>query len=301
MEETPDLIRTEKPEVNSAPLNQPGKVDQISRSIVRALPVTHETPVGEMEIHENLLGTMSEGVRKVPYDHSLTPKNPKNWGGWVSFFEARSKRLMPQPDASEIPERVAPLLLRSLRIFQLGECGEGRIVNELRKSPLPGTDDDYIKALGLFVKEEGRHAQVLARCVHALHGETIKKIWAATLFSNARRLLGPQFELTVLLAAEVIAVGFYGTVASHLPEGSIRQALEEVCNDEKAHLEFHRDFFRSRGNFSAFFSKIALLGVGLAAIATVILDHRKLFKALNIRWKDIGSEFLKLLNRALRY
>ncbi|WP_096327941.1 hypothetical protein [Nannocystis exedens] len=192
---------------------------------------------------------------------------------------------MPAIAAEGVPEAWRAPLVRSLAIFQVGESGEGRIVREVERSRLAGIDADYRAALKLFVKEEGRHARILAAMVRALGGSLRRTTWTDHLFVGGRRLLGLRLKLLVLLAAEVIGISFYGLLAERLQNDCpIGQALREICGDEEAHLEFHAAFFRGqttspwrRAVFSA-----AWFSVAAAACAVVLVDHRPTLRALAI-------------------
>ena len=72
-------------------------------------------------------------------------------------------------------------MARSLAIFQLGESGGGTIIEQARCSSLPQIDEHYAIATDLFVKEENRHADVLALCVEKLGGDLISENWTARL------------------------------------------------------------------------------------------------------------------------
>ena len=165
---------------------------------------------------------------------------------WRRHFETQSTRPLPA-----IPTELRGLpfqreLVRSLAIFQLGETGEGRIATQIDHVQLPGVDDDYRVALKLFVKEEGRHARVLAAMVRALGGALIHETWTAAIFVRARRLAGIRLKLLVLLVAEVVSVVCYGLLAAKLPRSASRTALLQIAGDERNHLRFHADFFRRK-------------------------------------------------------
>ncbi len=78
-------------------------------------------------------------------------------------------------------------------------------------------------------------------------GKLLGRNWTERLFVFARRLLGLRLKLMVLLVAEVVGGAFYGLLASRLPEGALRRGLEQICEDEEHHLDFHGTSSRGRG------------------------------------------------------
>jgi hypothetical protein len=208
-----------------------------------------------------------------------------DWREWRTHFETNAARPEPEvPEASEVPAPWRAPLRSSLAKFQLGESGEGRIAHEIDGVQLPGIDGDYRAALKRFVAEEGRHARILAKLVLALDGRVLHRNWTERLFVRARRLLGVRLKLLVLLAAEVIGIGFYGMLAEGLPTGALRRALGEICGDERLHLAFHADFFRAQGTTPwmrwTFWS--AWQCIGTAAALAVLIDHASTLRAMDI-------------------
>ena len=169
-----------------------------------------------------------------------------SWREWMELFQSRSGRPLP---VVEPPRRYATLpasLAKSLAIFQLGESGGGTIIEQARASRLPQLDPHYAEAMALFVREENRHADILAMCVEQLGGELIRKNWTATLFVSARRLIGLRLKVLVLLAAEVVGICYYHLISEKLPVSPMRDWLKELVNDEQSHLDFHCSFLHSQ-------------------------------------------------------
>lgn len=196
---------------------------------------------------------------------------------WHTYFAARRDRARPPlDDLPEIPRALRACLAGSLARFQLGETGEGRIVADLRRrADAWGLSPEYLEALRLFIAEEGRHAAILGTAVRALGGRTLARTWSADAFAQVRRLAGPGLELLVLLAAEVAALSFYGTLVERLPSGQLRSALAEIAGDEAMHLRFHVGFLRSTLPSPTTRRAVATAwaGLGLAAGAVVVGDH----------------------------
>jgi len=210
-----------------------------------------------------------------------------NWQGWQQYFANRGDRPLPELDTSEdyshLPESVA----RSLAIFQLGESGGGTVIEQARCSELPGLDDHYADSMALFVKEEHRHANMLAICVRMLRGTLIRRNWTAKLFIVARRLMGLRLKVLVLLAAEVVGLCYYQLLASRLPSCRIRSMLTQIVEDERSHLYFHCAFLRSQTQHvwqGALFVAVWRITMLVAAIA-VIIDHRAAIRDLGL---DVG-------------
>lgn len=201
------------------------------------------------------------------------------WRPWRHELETRAGRpLPPLDDAPQVPMALRGPLAATLAVFQVGEAGEGRIAREIDHARVPGIDDDYRTALKLFVREEGRHARILAAAVRALGGRTLGRQWTERLFQHARRLLGLRFKILVLLAAELVGSALYGTLAARLPDGALSRALREIAGDEERHLAFHVAFLR-RTTVRAVLGP-AWLVIGFAASAVVLWDHRRTLRVI---------------------
>jgi hypothetical protein len=227
------------------------------------------------------------------------------WSDWRRHFEMNRRR--PQPEglerAEEVPEPWRRALAASLATFQLGEAGEGRIAHEIDRAKVPGIDADYRAALKLFVAEEGRHARILGLMVRGLGGKLLARNWTERLFVFGRRLLGLRVKLMVLLAAEVIGGSFYGLLASRLPEGGLRRALEEICEDEQHHLDFHGEFFARQG-WGVVLRAVWQAGwwsLALAAMGVVLVDHRRTLRTMGIPLREAVRAFVGLVREAANH
>jgi hypothetical protein len=209
---------------------------------------------------------------------------------WRVHFEQNRLRPLPPVEAPALPPARHAALLRSLQRFQLGESGEGRIAHEIDTVQAPGVDADYRAALKLFVAEEGRHAGILGRMVVALGGALLKRDWTERLFFYARRAMGVRFKLLVLLAAEVIGIGFYGLLGQALPEGAMARALKQLCDDEEHHLRFHCELLALQPRVLRW----AWWPVGLAAGLAVLADHHRTLRAFGI---PLGVAARRMLDR----
>ncbi|MBK7857801.1 MAG: ferritin-like domain-containing protein [Archangiaceae bacterium] len=213
-----------------------------------------------------------------------------------AHFEANRGRPVPPVTPPALPEAQRALLASSLARFQLGETGEGRIASQIDRVQLPGVDADYRAALKLFVAEEGRHAGILARMVNALNGRLLGQSGSHYLFLVARRLIGVRFKLLVMLAAEVIAVGFYGLLAGALPESELKDALGQVGDDERAHFDFHCAFLRQQ----SLALRLCWWPLALASALTVLIDHRATLRGFGISMRAAWAELHHHIARGAR-
>ncbi len=218
-----------------------------------------------------------------------------SWAAWRRHFEDNARRPMPPPPPVDaIAPRWRPALIHSLARFQVGEAGEGRIAHQIDRARLDGVDADYRAALKLFVREEGRHARILAGAVRALGGQILRGHWSERLFVRGRRLAGVRLKLLALLAAEVVGIEFYRRAACRLPPGELRAQLEEIHADEAMHLEFHVDFFRVhlRGPGQRLCFAIGWWLVAGVASTLVVLDHGATLRALGVPTHDFARGLL---------
>lgn len=224
------------------------------------------------------------------------------WSDWRRHFEMNRQRPLPEglERAEAVPGTWRLALAGSLATFQLGEAGEGRIAHEIDRAQIPGIDADYRAALKLFVAEEGRHARILGLMVRGLGGKLLARNWTERLFVFGRRLLGLRLKLMVLLVAEVIGGAFYGLLASRLPAGDLRRGLEEICEDEQHHLDFHGEFFARQGwgvlmraGWQAVWWSLAM-----AAMGAVLVDHRRTLRTMRIPLTEAARVFVGLVREA---
>lgn len=221
------------------------------------------------------------------------------WSSWRAHFETNAARPLPAAPDGAVPAGWRGSLATSLARFQLGEAGEGRVAKEIDRVVMHGVDADYRVALKLFVREEGRHARILAGIVRSLGGELLRQSWTERLFVRGRRILGLRAKLLVLLVAEVVGLGFYCLLARRLGDCEIGRQLTEIAGDEEAHLEFHAAFFRvqTAGALARGIFKIGWWTVGAAACVAVLVDHRATLRALDVPVADAARRFVALLRR----
>lgn len=194
-------------------------------------------------------------------------------------------------------------LLRSLAIFQLGETGEGRVVQEAESSDLSPLDGDYRRCLSLFVREEGKHARMLGEILQALGGASIQSNGTHRLFHFARRLMGLRLKLMVLLSAEIIGCECYGALADSLPPGDVSRQLRIIQKDEIVHLGFHGHFFHLLGGnpYGRWLLLALYYPVCICASASVIIDQRKTFRSFRIPLFAAVRSFWKRIEQGKRY
>lgn len=225
-----------------------------------------------------------------------------NWANWNEFLASRKDRQLPAIEDEQSYAGVPASVAKSLAIFQLGESGGGSVVEQARRSKIPAIDEHYADAMELFVKEEHRHAEILAICVRNLGGKLIRKNWTARLFVFTRRLIGLRMKVLVLLAAEVVGICYYHLLATRLPPSRLKSLLSQLVNDERAHLHFHCEFLRSQSN--SFWRRlvfcIAWRTTMLSAAIVVLIDHRAALRDMNLTIGTVWRRWMSYSNLAER-
>ncbi len=176
-----------------------------------------------------------------------------NASDWIRYFMDHRQRHdaecyawdtpLPDPSREEIRR-----LAGSLAIFQLGESGGGTRLRRYAEALTVSHPEfaGYGRAVELFIAEENGHAELLRNMVLRLGGTLLEKQWSNSVFRFVRNVLGLEFNVQVLLSAELIARGYYGLLSRQAPDEVIRSACRRITRDEVGHIAFHVWFFRGR-------------------------------------------------------
>lgn len=227
-----------------------------------------------------------------------------NIPNWIQYFE-RNRTTFAEPpldpDASPLPDGLRLPLAESLVVFQIGETGGGtRLMHYVRRTlrHQPDALEGYDLAVRLFVAEEQRHAQLLEKMVIYLGGTLLQKHWTNTVFRHLRTLFGMEFNIQILLTAELIAEAYYGMIYRRITDDAVRKCCHKILRDEMRHIAFHTGFFQERlANMPRPLRRMWCMGFRAChgVTATVVAwDHRRLLQALGIARR----EFIRLTLRA---
>ncbi len=240
-----------------------------------------------------------------------TPSEVGTFGRWVEHFE-QNMLVHEEVDAAidfsgrcQISDSVRPPLIESIRRFQLGESGDGE---QLLAKAVRAGDPEYLRAAELFVAEEQQHAALLLRLLGYLDGSPMRTHWSDAVFVRLRRLMGLRTELMVLTVAEVVALSYYGGLASRGPDAVVRAVADRIVADEHPHVRFQVD--RLRAGFAT--SRIGARALAFAfwwvtaigATVVVSFDHGPLLDAIGYRRtrfiRDVLTDFAKVVAAVLR-
>lgn len=214
---------------------------------------------------------------------------------WLRYFEANHRNLI-EPDW-QAPSPLAPglraRLARSLSHFQLGESGGGRHLFEKAAQQL-AEDAAYLRALELFVAEEGEHARLLRALVERFGGRLIERHWTHLLFRFARRALGLNFEIQVLLIAELVGTAYYRVLQRRARDPILDQVCTRILTDEAQHVAFHldrlRDIHAELLPAERAFWNLQFQLLFTAALQVAWIDHRGALQATGAHRREFFAE-----------
>lgn len=133
-------------------------------------------------------------------------------------------------------------IIKSIQAFQLGESSEGlhlyhRAVEYGQKTG----DVQYVEAIKLFIREEQRHAQYLARFMSLANISLTPKIFIDGVFRTLRKLAGLECSVSVLITAEIIAKVYYRALYDATQSDFLKAICRQVLSDEKMHVQFQAE------------------------------------------------------------
>jgi hypothetical protein len=222
---------------------------------------------------------------------------------WLTYYQQNLNN-RPEPKwnlPSPLDRDVQRLLARSLSHFQLGETGGGTFLFDHACNRVSG-DEAYLEALQLFIAEEGEHARLLERLVIRFGGATIRRHWTHGLFRLIRRGLGFQFEIQVLVIAELVGTAYYRVLRARTRDSVLDETCGLLLRDEAQHVEFHAQWLGQvlsrllpleaaawSAQFQALFT---------AAMVVAWIDHRE---ALTVSGADSREFFRQSRQECIRF
>ena len=209
---------------------------------------------------------------------------------WIQHFEANTRlnHEMQLPDMPcALPEPTRNALARSIAIFQLGESGGGtRLRRYTRSIASLERLQGYERAVDLFVAEEQSHAALLARAVVHLRGTLLQKQWSNSVFRWMRNLVNLEFNIQVLLTAELIAEVYFGLLSLRCSDPVVQNVARKLLRDEMGHLSFQRAFlFERLITLTPAMQRVwrwQFRAIHMATAWVVSWDHRDCLRALNV-------------------
>lgn len=231
---------------------------------------------------------------------------------WTQHFLANQNTFREPEMPAEgctLPESIRIPLARSLAIFQLGESGGGtRLMRYVRQVVREDRLQGYEKAVQLFIEEEQYHSRLLEKVVRYTGGFCLRKQWTNSVFRWLRNHFGVEFNIQILLIAELIAEAYFGALYRRCGDQAVRFCCRKILADEMRHLAFHAEFLRERlegkpawwrtlwrTQFRAF---------NLVTCAVVAWDHRACFRSLGLPPRKFarmaartGARFLRRLEK----
>jgi len=156
-------------------------------------------------------------------------------------------------------------VIKSLQAFQLGESSEGLHLYRCAEQYAKTTGDaQYLEAIKLFIREEQRHAQYLARFMELANIPLVRKIFIDGVFRMLRQLMGLECSIGVLITAEIIAKVFYRALRDTTRSVFLKTICDQILRDEKMHVQFQAE-------------RIAILRKGRKRISLIVTNFAQRF------------------------
>jgi hypothetical protein len=227
---------------------------------------------------------------------------------WIQYFRANQNRFVEPalpPEGCALPSSVLVPLRESLAIFQLGESGGGtRLMKYVRHVVSADRLAGYEEAVGLFIAEEQHHARLLEKTVAYLGGTCLEKQWSNSIFRWLRNHFGIEFNIQILLIAELIAEVYYGVMYRKCGDTALRNVCHKILSDEMRHIAFHTEFLRERLDampaWRRWLWRSQFRTFQRATAVAVAWDHRRCFRALGLSPWEAAAMTFKTGERFLR-
>lgn len=213
---------------------------------------------------------------------------------WVGYFE--QNRWPDFPASSRLSPDERALIAKSIAQFQLGEGTTGRTFLRLGRAL---GDADYARSLELFIGEEHRHSEMLGRFMDAEGIARRTKDPADGLFHFIRGLWNLELMVTVLVAAECVAVPYYSALHDATGSPHLRALCRQILRDEAMHFKYQGQTLAmlsaGRSFWASSFMRTTHRLMVLAAALVVYAQHREFCRRAGWPLEDfVGASFQAL-------
>jgi|1185.fasta_scaffold193665_1 hypothetical protein len=165
-------------------------------------------------------------------------------GQWCEYFarNGQGSNLLTREAQVRLSDDEKQAVTKSLQAFQLGESSEGLHLYHCALEYGQKTGDvEYVEAIKLFIREEQRHAQYIARFMCLASIALTRKIFIDGVFRMLRRLAGLECSISVLITAEIIAEVYYRALYNATQSDFLKAICRQVLSDEKMHVQFQAE------------------------------------------------------------
>lgn len=223
---------------------------------------------------------------------------------WKNHFENNLKKERVdwslKPDITKIEK---DSILFSLKAWQLGETSDGsNLIKAASKYANKISDQDYIDAVKLFIKEEQKHGNNLGIYIDKIGEKRKKKDIGDSIFRIVRGFNTSMelWTITVLIV-ECAAQIFYKALMDSTHCLLLKQICHDILIDEAHHIKFQNErlsmIFNSKGFYNKAFS-IGLYGIlFFFTIHAIWIGHSKAFKSGNVNKNEFMRQmYFKFFN-----
>lgn len=164
-----------------------------------------------------------------------------HYNDWIRYFKKNNEHRLNIDFSKEsvlMPEdRI--LIQPSIRAFQRGEASEGRNLMRLAEIFAVKTGEkDYKEAVRWFIKEENGHSSYLKKFMDYYRIRPSTKSHLDYIFRAFRKLGSLKCEVTVLTAAEIIALTYYDALSKSIDSPALKSICRQMLHDELPHIIF---------------------------------------------------------------
>jgi rubrerythrin len=179
---------------------------------------------------------------KKPDMETKTFWSSSEWCEYLTRNSPDSDHLLTWAGDVRISHSERQAIFKSLQSFQLGESSEGSHLYRCAEKYAKATGDvQYQEAIKLFIREEQRHAQYLARFMKFAQIPLARRLFIDSVFRKLRRLAGLECSISVLIIAEIIAKIFYRALRNATASDFLHAICDRVLRDEQMHIQFQAE------------------------------------------------------------